>query len=70
MSNQSHTKSASHHWEWLRYHFIEKKLSSWPGILILFILALIIGYFSIEVDYRAGFGVVTRIFAFFFVSAF
>ena len=66
MSNQSHTKSASPIGEWFKYHFIEKKLSSWPGILILFILALIIGYFSIEVDYRAGFGVVL-VFAFFFL---
>jgi len=66
MSNHSHTKSESPIKEWFRYHFMEKKLTSWPGVFILFILAAMIGYFSIEVDYRAGIGV-ALVFVFLFL---
>jgi putative inorganic carbon (HCO3(-)) transporter len=56
--------------EWFRYHFFERKLDSIVGIAVLFLLAVIVGYASAFIDYRAGFGVVAIFIAIFLIVLF
>jgi putative inorganic carbon (HCO3(-)) transporter len=57
MGNVSYIRSGSPLKEWFRYHFFEKKLNSLPGIFLLCLIAVVIGYVTETIDYRAGFGI-------------
>jgi putative inorganic carbon (hco3(-)) transporter len=40
---------------WLRYHFMEKKLNTWVGYLVMALLGLGIAWISVFVNYKAAF---------------
>ncbi len=58
MSNLTHIKIFGPVREWFRNQFIEKKLNSFAGITIIIFFALLVGYSTALIDYRAGIGLV------------
>jgi len=48
---------------WLRYHFLEKKLNTWLGYLLIGMLAVMIAYVSVFVSYKLAF-VIASVFVF------
>ncbi|HVM89342.1 MAG TPA: O-antigen ligase family protein [Puia sp.] len=56
MNNFSYIKKENKLKQWFRYHLIERKLNSFPGILLIIVIALVSGYLTQAIDYRAGIG--------------
>ncbi len=53
MANSVQLKRGSFR-EWLRYHFLEKKLKTVFGFVFLFFVAVIVSYITSEIDYKMG----------------
>lgn len=57
MSSAGYIKKRNMLKEWLRYHFFERKLNSFPGVFLLIAIAVCVGYLNKTSGYTSGLAV-------------
>ncbi len=55
MNNYSTASNIQPVRDWLRYHFVDKKFSTWPGFFVFGILSVALAYVTVLIDYKLSF---------------